>query len=86
MAAHQAYVTWERESRGNISITQPYIGEGIKWERESLNESKPMILQTVQWHHQDDSYEISGPKLVCGPLDSNWRKKTCFTLPSHRDL
>lgn len=44
------------------------IGEGIKWERESLKESKSMTLQTVQWCHQEDSYEICEPRLVCEEL------------------
>lgn len=45
MAVLQAYLTWERGSKERIPITS-HAKHGSKWERESLNESKPISLQT----------------------------------------
>lgn len=55
------------------------IREGVKLQRDCLNES----TNFVQWHHQNDSYEICGPKLVCGELDLTGEKRTLSpTLPT----
>lgn len=58
------------------------IREGIKLERNCLNEPTPVRLQTATARWQ--LWKL-GPKLMCGELDLTG-EKDCFSYPSHKGL